>query len=77
MHREQLQRERGLCSMPRCDEPIAGWCATCDKLGPFKAPKLCTEHLTAHTHRFRSPYKHFGHQSYLLYEQSVEGIGHE
>jgi hypothetical protein len=56
--RRWLQRERGLCSDPDCDAPIAGWCATCDAGGPFKAPKLCEAHLRAHlaAHRGHTPY---------------------
>jgi hypothetical protein len=49
--RRWLQRERGLCSDLECDEPIAGWCATCDAGGPFKAPKWCEWHLSAHLAR--------------------------
>ena len=45
---EHLQRERGICSKPDCDQPIEGWCATCDVEGPFRAPKLCTKHLAQH-----------------------------
>lgn len=43
-----LQRERGICSEPECEMPIAGWCATCNAKGPFKAPKWCFIHLSLH-----------------------------
>lgn len=43
-----LQRERGICSEPECEMPIAGWCATCDARGPFQAPKWCLMHLGLH-----------------------------
>lgn len=59
---EALCRERGICSAPECDQPIAGWCSTCDARGPFQAPKLCARHLTAHVQRERHmpyfPYPH-------------------
>lgn len=48
--RRWQQRERGMCSDPDCDEPIEGWCHTCDERGPFLAPKLCARHLAEHTH---------------------------
>lgn len=47
-HLLRMQRERGICSVPECDQPIAGWCATCAKRGAFQAPKWCREHLAAH-----------------------------
>lgn len=47
-YRAWLQREHGLCSDPTCDEPIMGWCQTCQDAGPFKAPKWCDLHLLAH-----------------------------
>jgi hypothetical protein len=59
--RRWLQRERGLCSDPDCDEPIMGWCATCDTQGAFKAPKLCRDHLMLHM-------AWTGHHPYLLYD---------
>jgi hypothetical protein len=46
--RDWQRRARGICSDPDCGNPIAGWCATCDALGPFKAPKWCERHLLAH-----------------------------
>jgi hypothetical protein len=58
--RSWLQRERGMCSEADCDAPIAGWCATCDAGGPFKAPKWCEAHLRAHLAR-----EH--HVAYWLY----------
>ncbi|HEX6819548.1 MAG TPA: hypothetical protein VF120_14315 [Ktedonobacterales bacterium] len=57
-----LQRERGICSEPECDQPIAGWCDTCDALGPFKAPKWCEAHLSAHC-------RPAGHVPCLLYDR--------
>lgn len=63
----QLQRERGICSEPDCDQPIAGWCDTCDALGPFKAPKLCERHLAEHFAR------HAGHVAYRPYDARQEG----
>ena len=59
--RSCLQRERGMCSDPDCDEPIAGWCDTCDAGGPFKAPKWCEAHMRAHlaAHRGHMPYRRY------------------
>jgi hypothetical protein len=56
-----------MCSDPDCDEPVAGWCATCDASGPFKAPKWCEAHLRAHlaAHRGHVPYWQFGPPSAL------------
>jgi hypothetical protein len=63
--RRWLQRERGMCSDPDCDKPIAGWCDTCDQRQPFhigQAPKWCEAHLRAHlaAHRGHQPYWQFG-----------------
>jgi hypothetical protein len=57
-----LQRERGICSDPDCDQPIAGWCGDCDARGAFQAPKLCAAHLMDHCERA-------AHTPYLLYRQ--------
>jgi hypothetical protein len=69
MDREQRQRERGLCSVPDCDEPIDGWCATCDTLGPFQAPKWCAVHLLRHA-ADRLPEHHY---AYLIPEPALGG----
>lgn len=48
-----------ICSVPGCDQPIAGWCATCAGQGTYGAgrgegveqliaPTWCAEHLAAH-----------------------------
>lgn len=47
-----------ICSVPDCDRPIAGWCATCAEQGTYGsgrgegveqlAPQWCAEHLAAH-----------------------------
>ena len=64
----QLQREFGICSMPDCPMPIAGWCSTCDALGPFKAPKLCQRHLDEHLAR------HAGHVPFYPYAHREGGM---
>lgn len=63
---EQIQRvrERGMCSEPDCDQPIEGWCDTCDQRGPFKAPKLCALHLSVHCGLY-------GHAGYYPYEVRI------
>ena len=66
-HLRQLQREYGICSEPDCDQPIAGWCDTCDQRGPFKAPKWCASHLDAHLRQ------HSGHVAYYPYATHREG----
>jgi hypothetical protein len=58
------RRERGMCSRPTCNRPIAGWCDTCDQRQPFhvgQAPKLCESHLLAHTTAAgHTPYWQYG-----------------
>lgn len=58
LHAQQCAR--GICSRPGCEQPISGWCATCDAGGPFRAPKLCERHLMLHCrtagHTPRFPY---------------------
>src|SRR5258708_35778020 len=49
--RRWLQRERGLCSDPDRDAPIAGWCATCDPGGRVQPPQWCERRLSAHPAR--------------------------
>jgi hypothetical protein len=52
-----LLRQRGICSIGGCGEPIAGWCETCDSIPGAYSPKLCERHLMEHLNMFaHQPY---------------------
>lgn len=62
---DQLRRDRGICSVAICNQPIAGWCLTCTAAGRY-APKLCAAHLDRHCLQVK-------HIAFLPYEKAESG----